>query len=755
VIPGAPLTAADLKRHADFGIPPELLAPLARRVTDREARDALRVTHSGDLAGVLYARVDPVTGQARGYRVRRDHPEVEQGKERDKYLSSVDRPVLFLAPGVGPLLSDPSVAAVIVEAEKSALALTAAATRSNRQVLALATGGCWGWRGRIGKMTTADGARVDETGILPDFDRIAWRGRDAVILFDANAATNPKVQKARRALARELGDRGARVRLGEVPSDDGVNGPDDLIAQRGDAAVWAVIDAARSAQPASAADVLRLAGLEDLTGLSVADLETPLRALKDGLQGADSIRRRIVRELLTQRLKAAKISGAAALADTALCEAAIEDAPFLTDDAPWPEPVDGARLLDQLVATVTQYVVVPQPAAQAIALWIVLTYCHGSVNLLPLLLITSPTKRCGKTKTVEVVSGLACRALPASNITAAALYRAIDRFRPTLILDEGDTFINDDPELRGVINAGHTRHTACVIRCERVGDDHEPTPFSTWCPKLVAMIGLPKDTVIDRSIMIKLERKAPGERVEPLRADTAPMMFSDLRRQIRRWADDHAEGLRAADPAVPGGLHDRAADNARPLLAIADAAGGDWPARARQAIVALAGHEADDEPSAEALLADLHAIFEDEAAGLDRLSTAQVTELLVGLDSKRWATFNPNTGKPLTQNQVARLLRRFNVRPSKQRIGGKPVNCYLRADLAPVWARYTTPSQIGTPEHANESGPESTIADRNAVANRSDLRSSVSPMNPASVPVFRPDDPSAESETDDQWLNLE
>ena len=275
------------------------------------------------------------------------------------------------------------------------------------------------------------------------------------------------------------------------------------------------LDDARPPAPEGPAGLLRVAGLTDLDGVDLNDLERRLRHLTTQLQGADALRRRTVRALLVATLKAAKVSGAAGLADAAIGEPGepatdVAVPSFLADEVPWPARVVGDGLLDTLVAAVRRYVVLPTVhAARAIALWVVLTYCEDAVNVLPLLLVTSPTKRCGKTRLVELVGALACRALPISNITAAALYRAIDRFHPTLLLDEGDTFINDNPELRGVINAGHTRRTACVIRC--VGDDSEPAIFSTWCPKLLAMIGTPADTVIDRSIVITLERKTAGE----------------------------------------------------------------------------------------------------------------------------------------------------------------------------------------------------------------------------------------------------
>lgn len=747
---GGSLRPADLELHARLGIPPELLAAVASRVNDREARDQLGVKHTGDLAGVLYARLDPETGGARGYRLRRDHPEVEHGRPINKYLSSCDKPAFFFAPDVAPLLLDLSVSVVLVEAEKSALTVTASAIRSSRRVLAIGMGGCWGWRGRIGKTTDATGARVDVKGSLPDLDRLAWPDRAVVLMFDANAATNPKVQAARRALASELIGRGAQVRIADLPVEDGVNGPDDFYARHGDVALWAIVDGARPIQPENAADVLRLAALDNLHGVTLDDLEGRLRRLRDALQGADAIRRRTVRELVIAALKVEKISGAAALVDAAI--GGVDDdlsspaVAFLADDEPWPDPVDGAALLDALSDAITRYVVVPRQAVLALVLWIVLTYFDAVVNLLPLLLITSPTKRCGKTKTVEIVSGLVCRALPASNISAAALYRAIDKFHPTLLLDEADTFIGDDLELRGVINAGHTRHTARVIRC--VGDDSEPTIFSTWCPKAIAMIGLPKDTLIDRSIVVRLERKAPGDTVTRLRADHVHQVFSELRRRIRRWADDHQDAMRVSDPKMPGGLHDRAEDNCRPLIAIADLAGGSWPKDARDAVLALAGSDGDDEPIGEALLADLRAIYEDTTTVPDRrepdcLTTAHATELLVGLDSKPWATYNTKSGKPISQHQLARLLKRFGVKPKKEWIARiqKSENCYRRDDLESAWNRYSPSTQVGRSEESNKDGPESTVSSRNGSQAPSDPKTAVSPIKTAVLPTFRPDDP--------------
>lgn len=742
------LTKTDLELHAGLGITSELLADaLVQRVTDHEAREALSSRRAGNLAGVLYPYLNPINGHRVTCRLRRDHPEVEGGRPKDKYLSPYgDRRHLYFAPGAALLLADASIPVVFVEAEKSALALTAASACAGRSVLAMGTGGCWGWRGTIGKDVDVSGARVDEKGPCADFDLVTWVEREAIILFDSNTILNSKVQAARRALAEELVARGANVRIGDLPVEEGINGPDDYIGRYGAQALWTIVDAARPVQPSTSEEVLQWARLDHVVEVGLAQLEERLRHLPDLLRGADALRRRTVRELVISKLKAAKVSGAPALVDAAI--GALDDGgtdagpQLLADDPPWPEPVDGVVLFNTLAETLTKYVVLPSPhTARAIVLWVVLTYMEAATNLLPLLLVTSPTKRCGKTRTLELLAGLACRALPVSNITAAALYRSIDRFRPTLLIDEADTFLNDDPEMRGVINAGHTRHTARVIRC--VGDDSEPTLFSTWCPKLVAMIGVPKDTIVDRSVVVRLERKGPGEPVVRLRSDTVPQLFGDLRRQLRRWADDHLDAMRRTDPAMPRGLHDRATDNWRPLVAIGDLAGGTWSALAREAAMALAGNCDDDEPIGEELLADLWRIFNDEDhTQQDCLSTARVTELLGGLETRPWAAYAKGA-RPISQHQVARLLRRFGVRPIKAKLSGKATNVYLRADLQTAWDRYTPATGFGTPEPVSISGTESTILSRNRPNEGSDPGSALSSIATAVVPRFQPEIPSS------------
>ncbi|MDH3469386.1 MAG: DUF3631 domain-containing protein [Gammaproteobacteria bacterium] len=239
-----------------------------------------------------------------------------------------------------------------------------------------------------------------------------------------------------------------------------------------------------------------------------------------------------------------------------------------------------------LLEAIKRHVHLFTSAAIAIVLWIVFTYLHDYARISPLLGVTSPQKRCGKTTLLNLLGLLVHRPLPTNNITPAALFRTTEKWSPTLLVDEADTFARDADELRGILNSGHNRAQAYVIRT--VGQEHEPKRFTTWAPKAVALIGKLPDTLQDRAIEIRLERKKSSEQVCRLPAHGTGA-FSDSRRKIARWADDLAEHFEVAEPEIPIGLHDRAADNWEPLLAIADLAGGEWPVEARKAALALTG----------------------------------------------------------------------------------------------------------------------------------------------------------------------
>jgi putative DNA primase/helicase len=237
----------------------------------------------------------------------------------------------------------------------------------------------------------------------------------------------------------------------------------------------------------------------------------------------------------------------------------------------WGEPVGGAALLDDIHVSLKRYVVCDAPVAVAATLWIAFTWVIDHAQVAPLAVITAPEKGCGKSTLLAFIGKLVRRALPASNISPSAIFRVVEAHGPTLLIDEAETFLRDNEEARGILNSGHTRDTAFVIR--NVGDDHTPTHFTTWGAKALCGIGHLPDTLMSRAIVLSLRRKLKTERVERLRhAD--PALFAHLAAQLARWAQDNGSAIGAGRPALPDALDDRAQDNWEALLAIADHAGG-------------------------------------------------------------------------------------------------------------------------------------------------------------------------------------
>lgn len=248
------------------------------------------------------------------------------------------------------------------------------------------------------------------------------------------------------------------------------------------------------------------------------------------------------------------------------------------------------------------------------------------------------------------------------------------------MIDEADTFLRQSDELRGIINSGHTHDTAFVIRT--VGEDHEPRRFATWSPKAIACIGDAPDTIEDRAIVIHMRRKLPSETVTRLRYKDR---YRELGSQCLRWLADHIDALRAAEPDLPGELNDRAADNWTPLLAIADAAAGKWPKRARDVAKALSGGEQTEDTSARVqLLADICAVF--EARKLDCIRSVDLVDALVDMEDRAWPEWRK--GKPLTATQLARLLRPFGISPGTRRGGDDTFKGYVRDKFNDAFRRY-------------------------------------------------------------------
>jgi putative DNA primase/helicase len=347
----------------------------------------------------------------------------------------------------------------------------------------------------------------------------------------------------------------------------------------------------------------------------------------------------------------------------------------------WPDLVNGADLLDALSSSIRRHVVMPDYAADTAALWTVHTYLLAVFGISPRLAVSSPEKGCGKTTLLDVLSRLVMRPLPTANATASVIFRVVEMQRPTLLIDEADSFLSENEELRGILNSGH-RQGGSVIRT--VGEDFEPRSFSTYSACVIALIGKLPATLADRSVPVDLRRRRPDEAIESFRFDRTEHL-DQLARKSARWATDNANRIRGADPDIPDGVFNRAADNWRPMLAIADAAGCEWPARARRIIQRAGAAAGGDEQSVRVnLLADIRAIFTER--GADRLPSAELVEALVAIEGRPWPEWK--AGKPISANGLARLLAPFGIKPDTIRMGDRTPKGYQLAHFEDAFIRY-------------------------------------------------------------------
>jgi hypothetical protein len=263
------------------------------------------------------------------------------------------------------------------------------------------------------------------------------------------------------------------------------------------------------------------------------------------------------------------------------------------------------------------------------------------------------------------------------------MFRVIERDGPTMLIDEVDSFLKDSEELRGILNAGFTRDSAYVLRC--VGDDHEPRAFNVFGPKLFAGIGKLPGTLADRSIVVPMRRKQRGEKVERFRGLDA----EELRRKCVRWVKDNEAQIIAADPPVPDELNDRAADLWRPLLAIAELAGGDWPAVARRAAVELSADNEDDSQTVK-LLATCYAYFTQHPA--DRVLTKDLLAFLNDHEEEPWTTFNHGNG--MNARQLADRLKGYAIKSRTMRDGLERAKGYFAEDFKDAFDRYLPSSPL-------------------------------------------------------------
>ncbi|MEV4772133.1 DUF3631 domain-containing protein [Micromonospora humida] len=352
------------------------------------------------------------------------------------------------------------------------------------------------------------------------------------------------------------------------------------------------------------------------------------------------------------------------------------------------QPVDGAAILDQLHGCLTKYVILPSPeAVDAVALWIAATHAQAAWAHAPRLVIRAPEKRCGKSRLLDIVEGCCHDPLITVNASPAAVYRAIGTGQPpTLLVDEADTLFGGknadaNEDLRGLLNAGHQRNRP-AIRWDNNTQSLEKIP--TFAMAALAGIGAMPDTIEDRAVVIRMRRRAPGEKVAPYRHRRDGPALRTVAQQLAGWLRANLTTLEAAEPPMP--VEDRAADTWEPLVAVADLAGGTWPARARHAVTVLTA-EADEAGNVShrvRLLADIRTAF----TTLGDPTAAPTADLLTALNSDPeapWADSGPNG---LTGKKLGDLLRDFEIRSETIRFTVGQAKGYTRDAFTDAWQRY-------------------------------------------------------------------
>lgn len=352
-----------------------------------------------------------------------------------------------------------------------------------------------------------------------------------------------------------------------------------------------------------------------------------------------------------------------------------------------PHPGD---VYDELTNAIKNHIVIDEAPLVSAILWIMMTHFSDVIEVAPLALITAPEKSCGKSQLLTIFELFVANPLSVSNCSPSFIFRMIDKEAPTLLIDEGDTFLKENGELKGIINAGHTRAQAYVGRTESDGKGKlEPVRFNVWCPKAIAGIALERHlppATLSRCVYIRLRRKTSNEKVARLRHAQRDQ-FDALARKISELAEAYKEDIKNARPTLPDELSDREQDNWEPLFAIATLGGSEWLERARRAAIELSRQQSEPSSAENELLADIREIFLGK--GASKLSTSTIIDELSKNEDAPWSSYN--RGKPINPRQLAKLLTAYDpaLRPKTVRLSNHSTpKGYDFEQFADAFARY-------------------------------------------------------------------
>jgi hypothetical protein len=368
---------------------------------------------------------------------------------------------------------------------------------------------------------------------------------------------------------------------------------------------------------------------------------------------------------------------------------------------------NGADLLDDIEHFLGRFVVYPsQHERRAHVLWIAHCWWMDCWDSTPRIAFLSPEPGSGKSRSLEVTEPLVPRPVHAVNTTSAYLFRKVSDpvGRPTILYDEIDTVFGpkakENEDIRGMLNAGH-RKGALAGRCVIRGKTVEFEELPAYCAVALAGLDDLPDTLMSRSVPIRMRRRAPSERIEPWRLRINGGEAERLYKRMLAWSTSVRPLADGNWPDMPAGVEDRDADVWEALLAVADLAGGHWPESARATAVTLVNASKGTTPSLGVLLLrDLRTVFMFQSLHRDKLPTADIVGALIEMDESPWAVIRK--GKPIDARGLSQRLRKYGIGPETQRDGADVFKGYSRGQFLDAWSRYLTDE----PPHP---GPDSAV----------------------------------------------
>ena len=372
----------------------------------------------------------------------------------------------------------------------------------------------------------------------------------------------------------------------------------------------------------------------------------------------------------------------------------------LTDPEPWESAVDGSFLVEEVAGLIRSFIYLPSEAVDAIAVWILASHCVEHLYFAPILTVWSPTKGCGKSTLFDLLHWLVRRGFLTSGpgVTAATVFRLNDAQRPTMLIDEAEKLggRNANQEMIGLLNNGY-RRGGVVSRCVEAGSDYRIQAFDAFGFRALNSIRPLWDTIMDRSIEVRIERKPRLTQLSRFNARLLEPQCRQLARKIHRWASDHGAevGEAEAEAIRPSWLPDRPCDTWGPLFAVGAVIGSGWEDRILDAArtLVVSNQEADRH---EHLIHDVRRVFSDRN-GPEAISSSDLVEALNQIDESPWG--DERGGNGISTHSLAKRLHAFGVNPRQGRISGAgKFRGYWANDMESVWERYP---ELGQPGQVN------------------------------------------------------